>query len=322
MSNFIIRQEGPSSVVAGNIWEVRLGAGSLLLGALAGALVGLYLARRDKPGAEAEGPEYWPVNIAHRGGAKIAPENTIEGFREGLRAGAGTLELDVHSTTDGNLVVIHDERVDRTTDGTGPVREMTLSEVQNLDAGYRFTLDGGKSYPYRGQGVTVPTLEEVYTEFPDVPMNVEIKGHARPGTEEAVWKVIEEAGAVAHTLVVSHKRATIRRFRKASGGQVATASSIGEIVDFDFLSRLRLSGLLRPSYQALQGPEVHRLLGLFNQHVVTPGSIQAAHELGIRVNVWTIDDERDMRRLLEFGVDGIMTDRPDILARVLQGDGR
>ena len=113
MSNFIIRQQGPSSVVADNLWEIRPSLGSLLVGALAMVAIGRYLGRRQ-PGAGARTPQGWPVNFAHRGGAKIAPENTLEGFREGLRVGAGVLELDVHATADGTVVVHHDEKVDRT----------------------------------------------------------------------------------------------------------------------------------------------------------------------------------------------------------------
>jgi glycerophosphoryl diester phosphodiesterase len=316
MSNFIIRQEGPSSVVADNLWEIRLGAVSFLVGALASALaivaVGRYLGRR-KPGAGVT-PQGWPVNFAHRGGAKIAPENTLEGFREGLRAGAGVLELDVHAIADGSVVVIHDETVDRTTDGSGPVREMTLAEVKRLDAGYWFTTDEGKIYPYRGEGVKVPTLEEVYRQLPDLPINVEIKGK-RPGIEEAVWRIVEDGGSEERTLVVSEDSGTIRRFREVSGGKVATAASSAELISFWLLSRLHLSGLSKPSYQALQGPETYKGL-----RIVTPELVRAAHERGLRVDVWTIDREPDMRRLLGFGVDGIMTDRPDILAKVLRGE--
>ena len=133
MSNFIVRQEGSSSVAADNIWEVRLGAGSALLRALAGvavgALVGLRAGGGAKPAGAARIREDWSVNIAHRGGAKIAPENTLVAFGEALKAGAGVL-LDVHLSRDGHLVVIHDDSVDRTTDGKGPVREMTLSEIR------------------------------------------------------------------------------------------------------------------------------------------------------------------------------------------------
>jgi glycerophosphoryl diester phosphodiesterase len=316
MSNFIIKQEGSSPRVAEKVWEVRLGVGSLLLGALAGVGAGLYLGRLGGQNDVALQPKDWPVNIAHRGGAEIAPENTLEGFREGLRVGAGVLELDVHTTADGHVVVIHDATVDRTTESTGAVRELTLAEVKRLDAGYRFTRDGGGTFPYRGAGIRVPTLEEIYDEFADMPINIEIKGE-RPGIEAALWRVIEAAGAEDRTLVVSESTATIRRFRQASGGRVATASSSAELVSFWLLSRLGLSGSSRPRYQALQGPETYRGL-----RIVTPGFVRAAHERGLRVDVWTIDSEPDMRRLLGYGVDGIMTDRPDVLARVLEGSER
>jgi glycerophosphoryl diester phosphodiesterase len=314
MSNFIVRQEGPSPRVAEKVWEVRLGTGSLLLGALAGMLAGLYLGRRGGQTGLALKPKDWPVNIAHRGGAEIAPENTLEGFREGLRVGAGVLELDVHTTADGHVVVIHDDVVDRTTNSTGAVREMTLAELKRLDAGYRFSRDGGATFPFRGEGIRIPTLEEVYDEFVEVPINIEIKGE-RPGIEEAIWWVIEEAGAEERTLVVSESTSTIRRFREASGGRVATASSSVELISFYLLSRLGLSRLSKPRCQALQGPETY-----YGLRIVTPGFIRAAHERGLRVDVWTIDSEADMRRLLGYGVDGIMTDRPDILAKLLEGD--
>jgi glycerophosphoryl diester phosphodiesterase len=314
MSNFIVKQEGPSPRVAEKVWEVRLGTGSLLLGALAGVLAGLYLCRRGGQNALALKLKDWPVNIAHRGGAEIAPENTLQGFRKGLRVGAGVLELDVHTTADGHVVVIHDATVDRTTDSAGAVREMTLAELKRLDAGYCFTRDEGRTFPCRGEGIRIPTLEEVYDEFAEVPINIEIKGE-RPGIEEAVWRIIEEAGAGDRTLVVSESTPTIRRFREVSGGRVATASSSAELISFYLLSRLGLSRAARTRYQALQGPETYHGL-----RIVTPGFIRAAHGQGLRVDVWTIDSEADMRRLLGYGVDGIMSDRPDILARVLRGE--
>jgi glycerophosphoryl diester phosphodiesterase len=313
MSNFIVKQEGPSPRVAEKVWEVRLGTGSLLLGALAGMLAGLYLGRRGGQSDLALKAKDWPVNIAHRGGAEIGPENTLEGFREGLRVGAGVLELDVHTTADGYVVVIHDAAVDRTTESTGAVREKTLAELKRLDAGYHFTRDEEGTFPYRGKGVRIPALEDVYAEFTEVPINVEIKGE-RPGIEKAVWRIVEEAGAEDRTLVVSESTPTIRRFREVSDGRVATASSSAELISFYLLSRLGLSRSVRPRYQALQGPETYHGL-----RIVTPGFIRAAHGQGLRVDVWTIDTEADMRRLLGYGVDGIMTDRPDVLAKLLKG---
>ena len=107
------------------------------------------------------------------------------GFRAGLKAGAGVLELDVHLTEDRHLVVIHNKTVGDTTNGTGRVSNMTLQEVKRLDAGYDFTEDHGKTHPYRGEGVVVPTLEEVYQAFPGVPLNIEIK-EAQEGIEQDV----------------------------------------------------------------------------------------------------------------------------------------
>src|SRR5215217_7863825 len=134
MSNAIIKQQGDSPVVADNIWEFKLGAGSFILGALAGALVTAGVGRLIAKGelAKPPTPTGWPINFAHRGGAKVVPEDTIEGFREGFSMGGGVVECDVHASAEGTMVVIHDALVDRTTEGTGPVAEKTVPELQSL----------------------------------------------------------------------------------------------------------------------------------------------------------------------------------------------
>jgi glycerophosphoryl diester phosphodiesterase len=254
----------------------------------------------------------WPVNLAHRGASALAPENTIEAFRIALEAGARGLELDVHTTSDGQLVVIHDPTVDRTTNGTGAVSEMTLEELRGLDAGYDFSPDGGPGRPYRGRGVRVPTLEEVLEEFPGAAVNIDIKaGH--PGTEAAVLGILRRSGALGRALVVSTRHATVRRFRKVSGGHVSTGASRWEIGVFYLSSRLRLGRLVHPAYDALQVPLRHRGIPL-----VTPWFIRAAHARGVRVDVWTINQADEMGRLLDLGADVIMTDRPGTLAEVLK----
>jgi glycerophosphoryl diester phosphodiesterase len=214
------------------------------------------------------------------------------------------------------IVVIHDDVVDRTTDGTGPVVEKTFAELQSLDAGYRFTTDG-RDFPWRGKGVKIPTLEALYAAFPQAPFNIEIKGE-RAGVEESVWQQISAADAADRTLVVSDNLGTIRRFRSASQGKVATAASTIELLLFWVLHLLRLDKLYDPPFQALQPPEKYK--GVLR--VVTPSFVREAHSRGLRVDVWTIDDEPAMRRLLGFGVDGIMTDRPNVLARVLGTEPR
>lgn len=283
--------------------------GKWILAALAAGLGGGAVAvlRRGRARRQDDG---WPVNFAHRGASLRAPENTLESFR--LAAGAGGLELDVHLTSDGRVAVIHDESVDRTTDGAGLVREMTLREVQSLDAGYRFTPDGGATYPYRGRGVRVSELEEVFREFPDYRVNIDIK-EAQLGIEAAVLKTIEEAGAGDRVLVVSEMQDVLERFRELSGGGISTGASRREIKAFYRLSRLRLEFLLRPAYDALQVPTRYR-----SYELITPRFVKAAHSRGVRVDVWTIDDAAEMHRLLDLGADVIMTNRPEVLGGVLE----
>jgi glycerophosphoryl diester phosphodiesterase len=254
----------------------------------------------------------WPVNMAHRGASALAPENTIEAFRLALEAGAGGLELDVHMTRDGHIVVIHDATVDRTTSGTGAVSEMTIDELRGPDAGYNFSPDGGPTRPYRGRGSRVPTLEDVLHEFPGVAVNIDIKAGGS-GIEAAVLEVIREANSLDRVLVVSTSHATVKRFRRVSGGHVSTGASRWETGIFYLLSRLHLEWLARPDYDALQVPPVHKGIPL-----VTPRFIAAAHSRGVRVDAWTINQPDDMRHLLDLGVDVIMTDRPGTLAEVLQ----
>jgi glycerophosphoryl diester phosphodiesterase len=254
----------------------------------------------------------WPVNVAHRGASALAPENTIEAFRLAVEAGAGGLELDVHMTRDGHIVVIHDATVDRTTNGSGAVSEMTLDELRRLDAGHTFSPDGGPTPPYRGRGVRVPTLGEVLQGFPVVAVNIEIKA-GTPGIEETVLGVLREANALGRALVVSTPHDIVKRFRKVSGGHVSTGASRWEIGVFYISSRVRLERLVRPAYDALQVPLRHRGIP-----VVTPRFVRAAHARGVRVDAWTINQADEMRRLLDLGVDVIMTDRPGTLAEVLE----
>ncbi len=252
----------------------------------------------------------WPVNFAHRGDSSRVPENTLESFRSAVESGAGGLELDVHMTRDGRIVVIHDDTLDRTTNGTGPVRKRSLMEIERLDAGYSFA-EGG-SYPYRGKGLRVPTLEDVFKEFPGLPVNVEIK-EDQPGIEEAVLRAIREAGAEDRTLVASQRHAVIQRFRRVSGGEISTSASRREIRTFFLLSRLRLESLSRPAYDALQVPVSYRGI-----EIVTPRLVEAAHARGVRIDAWTVDSTGEMRRLLDKGVDVVMTNRPGRLQEVLE----
>jgi glycerophosphoryl diester phosphodiesterase len=278
--------------------------------AVLGGLVSMLAAIVLRKGGARALRDDWPANFAHRGASARAPENTLEAFRLAVRAGAGGLELDVHMTRDGEVVVIHDATVDRTTNGSGAVAQMTLGDLRGLDAGYRFSPDGGHTHPYRGRGVGIPTLAEVYELFPAAFVNIDIKV-PRLGAREAVLRVIR--GAEDRSLVVSEDHAVVRSFRKASGGRIPTGASRLEIGAFYVLSRLGLQRLCRPAYDALQVPASHQGITL-----ITPRLVRAAHSRGVRVDAWTINDPGEMRRLLDFGVNVIMTDRPETLTDVLE----
>jgi glycerophosphoryl diester phosphodiesterase len=280
------------------------------------AVLGYFLAatlRRREPRTVEDG---WPVNFAHRGDSTRAPENTLEAFRKAVELGAGGLELDVHITGDGHVVVIHDATLDRTTGGSGAVASTTLDELRDMDAGYGFSLDEGRTYPYRGKGLGVPTLAEVLEELPEVAVNIDIK-EIQGDEEAAVLEVLREADAERRALVASKYHAAVRRVRKLSGGSVATGASRREVGVFYLLSALRLEGLLSPNYDALQVPVFYGGLAL-----VTRRFVEAAHARGVRVDAWIVNDPAEMHRLLDLGVDVVMTDYPETLAAVLAERGQ
>lgn len=251
-----------------------------------------------------------PLVLAHRGGADLAPENTMAAFQNAVDLGVDILELDVHTTADGTVVVIHDESVDRTTDGTGAVHDFTLADLRQLDAGYDFSPDNGQTFPFRGQGIGIPTLEEVFAAFPDMRINVEIK-QSDPPIEAAVLEVIERAGAQQRVLVGSEYDDVMARFRSLAP-DIATSAATNEVRNFYLAQLLRVSAIYRPLADAFQVPEYAG-----STHVVTPSFVDAAHHHGVKVHVWTVNDAETMQRLLDIGVDGIITDRPDVALEVV-----
>ena len=247
-----------------------------------------------------------PLLIAHRGGAALAPENSIVAFRQAIEWwGADILEIDVHPTADGEVVVIHDATVERTTDGSGAVADLPLAALRELDAGYRFTPDGGQSHPYRGRGIRIATLAEVLAAFPRHRINVEMKdGRAAARTRE----VIASAAAGHRVLLAAGRRAD-----RLAAGDYPGATSAGEedLRRFYLLHRMRLARLHRPAIDAFQMPLRHR-----GRELPTARFVADAHRLNLAVHVWTVDQVDAMERLLDRGVDGIVTDRPDRLAAV------
>lgn len=286
----------------------------VLLLAAAYAVLAL-LARPRPPHAYTQRLPGGTLVLAHQGGDGLWPSNTLASFEGAAALGADVLELDVHLTVDGHFVVIHDDTLDRTTDGTGPVAERTLAELQELDAGYDWVPAepagaGAAETPYRGRGIALPTLAEVLTAFPSSAVNVEIK-QDDVEVARALCTELRDQLATERVMVGSFHADALRAFRDACP-EVATSASPREVLTFFLLARARLQAVTSPPFEALQVPTERSGLT-----VVTPHFVKAAHARGVQVHVWTIDDVPTMERLVAMGVDGIITDRPDRALRVL-----
>ncbi len=251
-----------------------------------------------------------PWVIAHRGGRGLGPENTLYAFRLAVELGVDVLEMDVRRTSDEVLVIFHDERVDGITDGNGAVQDLSLQQIKALDAGYHWSGDGGKTHPFRGQGIQVPTLEEVFQAFPDVRLNLEIKSPS-PDFATALCRAIGEFDREESVLIASVHQEVMDTFR-ADCPEVATAATFKETFWFVVLNRLFLGTLYRPSAEAFQVPP-----RAGDVEVLTLRFVRTAKRLNLRVQVWTVDDPDDIEGLLAMGVDGIMTDYPDRLLELL-----
>lgn len=251
-----------------------------------------------------------PVIIAHRGGKGLAPENTLAAMSAGLRAGAHIIEFDLRATRDLGLVAMHDETVDRTTNGTGAVRDLTLVQVQALDAGYRFSPDGGRNFPLRGQDIRVPTLQEILAAFPGQRLLIDVKD-TDPAVVERVSQVIAGYQATHRVLVTSFHDTTNRTWRRLNPAAPRGTGERETLVVY-LHHRLRLMSFYQPDTDALQVPEFSG-----KTRVLTAGLVRDAQAKNMRVYVWTIDDPGEMRRFLAMGVHGIITGYPDRLAAVL-----
>jgi glycerophosphoryl diester phosphodiesterase len=252
-----------------------------------------------------------PWLVAHRGGSGLAPENTLAAFDLAARLGADALEIDVRRTRDGAVVVFHDEETTRLTGQAGTIEGRTLEEVRGLDAGFSFSPDGGATFPFRGAGLAVPTLDELLERHPGLRLNVDAKTADEP-LARALAEVLLGAGAVDLACVGSFHDVQAERFPALLPGcarylpeQAATCHVLA--------AKAGRGGEACPGgYQLASLP--HRV-GDFT--VIDEPVVAWFHGLGMAVHAWTVDDPADMRRLLRLGVDGIVTDRPDLLKAVL-----
>ena len=248
--------------------------------------------------------------IGHRGAAAFAPENTLPSFEHAVRVGADAVELDLHRSADGRLMVIHDPSLERLTEGTGPVEERTLDELRAFDAGYRFTTDHGKTFPFRGTGVDIPTLEEVLEVLGDLPVVAEIKS-AAAGHELGAWLQRSRNRADRERILVGgFERGEVEPASRHARWHCAYQD---ELRTYVLLGKVGLGRRFAPAgCAAAMLPERQGAL-----RIVTPRFVRRAHADGMGVFVWTVNPADDMRRLLDCGVDGLVTDAPGRARRIL-----
>ncbi len=262
-----------------------------------------------------------PYIFAHQGGEQLAPTNTMAAFAVAdALGGIDFMDIDVHMTKDGHLVGIHDSTVDRTTNGHGRVDSYTLADLQKLDAGYWFQDLEGR-YSYRGKGVVIPALEEIFSAYAaKYHLHFEIKDRypkGRPSKiEEKLWELIQRYHMEKKVIVSSFQQAIVRCFQQLAQGQVVVEAGRSEVTRFVLAQTVHLPMLYRRFSHALSIPPAHSGFNLKKRSL-----IEAAHRLGMEVYYWTIDDVPTMKELIDLGADGLFTSRPDLLKEYLVSSG-
>jgi glycerophosphoryl diester phosphodiesterase len=249
-----------------------------------------------------------PQVFAHRGGSALAPENTLAAFDNGLALGADGLELDVHLSRDRVVVVHHDRMLDRTTSLVGRLADRTAAELARADAGCRFARDG--AFPFAGHGIGVPTLDEVLTRYPDRLIVIEMKVNTA-AFAECVIETVRRRKAVDRVCLGAFGARVLRAARRIEPA-IATSAGREEVRWALYRSWCRWP-VSHPSYSGYQVPE---LAG--TTRVVSPLFVEHAHRAGLGVQVWTVDSREHAARLISWGVDALITDRPDAIVPLVK----
>ena len=248
-----------------------------------------------------------PIRFAHRGSRILWPENTWHGFDAAVGdLGYRYIETDVQVTKDGVVVVFHDDTLERTTNGTGAIADWDWEDVAHLDAGYTFSPDD-ESFPLRGAGVRVSRLDDTFDRYPDVHFNIDLKAK---GTAWGVAEVIARMGRHDSVMVGSFSDRRLARFRRITKGSVAT--SAGPQAAMAMYAASRVGRTVHRPPKAYQLPM--KLRGASMDHKL----VDAVHAADAHIHIWTVNEAEDMHRLLDLGVDGIVSDRPDTLNEVVE----
>lgn len=294
--------------------KTKIGIAAVAVGAAAWAGSKALVTAQPRPKKNAL--EYdRPMILAHRGGSALAPENSMAAFKKAASYGIDGFEIDIRLTSDEELIVFHDEFVDRTTDGAGKVADLTLEKLRTLDLGYHFEdLEGNNSY--RGGDEKIITLRELLDEFPDMYINIDMKDS--PETYEGsllpskLWRLIESAGVEERVGVTSFFDEQIDRFNLYAQNRVAIGAGENEVRKAFAAFNSQFGHLYKPRADMFQIPI--RSNG-FN--LVSPRFIAFLENLNVPVHYWTIDDPEIIRSLIDAGAKGIITDRPDVAVKAL-----
>lgn len=260
-----------------------------------------------------------PIGFAHRGGAEEAPENTLPAFLAAASLGYRYQETDVHLSRDGVLMAFHDASLDRVTDAVGRISDLTAAQIEAADAAHGYSPDGGVSHPLRGRGITVPRLETLLEALPRARFNIDPKTDS---TVEPLMALLRRFDAFDRVCVGSFSDRRISRLRRLGGERLCTSMGPRAVT----VARLSsLSGRM----PALGARCVQIPMGHAGVRLVDRALVAATHRAGLALHIWTINNVNTMNRLLDLGVDGIMTDQPttlrDVMARhgwAVDGSGR
>ncbi len=250
--------------------------------------------------------------VAHRGDSTFFPENTLPAFKSAAKLGVDCIETDVHLTSDGVCVIWHDDTLKRLTGGTGLVSDKTYEELLAMDAGAMFTMDNGKTFPFRGKGVKVATLDEAFKALPEMRFNVDLKDNNYE-LVKVFAKIVRENNAQDRVLGASYHDTMLKQIRLLIP-EIVSSFSKKEMLKVVILNKLGLLGLHgKFKAQAAQIPEYHGKM-----KVLTKSLIRIFHKKGVMIHVWTVNEKDNMIRFFEMGVDTIMTDNPRLLTETIK----
>ena len=248
--------------------------------------------------------------LAHRGASGEYPQSTWLAFHMALEQGADVLEMDVHISKDKRIIVNHDEDLVRNVGIEDEIKDLTLEQIKQLDAGHEFTLDDGATYPFRGQGITLLSLRELFDYFPGLRYNIEMKANDKELAEE-LWNVISEYGYQDRVVVATQKSKAMKHFRKVSDGEVKTSATIAELIGASLAWSSGWGWAYKPKFDVAQLPYA----------ITTKPYVRVFQKKGVTVDLWTVNKESHIERSIEMGVDGIIGDYPARIYQALEAAG-